>query len=403
MKYSCNYCYYNTGNKSNYNKHLTSKIHIEKVNNCSQDQVIPTLESLIIKMDNNKQNNDILVDTQSSTNKSENKKNDKFKCKICNIIYESRSGLYKHAIKCNIKSVDNTTDNRTIEEIIVKKENNDLKQQIFELQKRLTEKENNDLKQQVIELQKRLSEKDNDIQFLKDVTTKAGSITNKTLDVAKQSMSALSYLQTYCNNAPPIEAPKQWLPEYKKIGEIKIDIAEDEEYFDEEYHKAEKRREITSKIDTRDEDNFVKDLIRKQDILNEYLGKMIISFIKKDNPTTQSLWCSDVARLSYLVKDIIDKNENISEWKVDKKGSKVNDVLIKPLLKEIIILTKECMQRSFQKIAMGKCDSYSLMMFNEEIAHLLDNLYNKTMTNQIKKYVATELFLNKKDELIEDK
>src|SRR3990167_4946963 len=65
------------------------------------------------------------------------------------------------------------------------------------------------------------------------------------------------------------------------------------------------------------------------DKLDIFLGDLIIETYKTKDPSDQSLWSSDVVRLSYVVKTLIDKQ---SQWIVDKKGIHVLEHVIQPLL-----------------------------------------------------------------------
>lgn len=326
----------------------------------------------------------------------------KYSCDRCDYNTDRKSSYDSHLRSKKHKDiVGNKQD--------LKNDVTELKSQMTELMKHIIEKEKNITdKEKLIDhiiakdrlMETFVASKDKDVEFIKSMATKAGTIADKSLDVAKQSMSALTFLQTYYNNAPALEAPQRWLPEYKTLGRIEITESDDEEdIYDEEYYRVEKRRRLMNKIDTTNEDNFVKEINGKKTTLHEEIGQMIIASIKKDDPKIQSLWCSDVARLSYLMRDIVDRNQNIAEWKVDKRGTKMCDILIKPLLNEIIAITKEFMKRTFDKIAQGEGNDLCHLNMNEEITQLLDMLYSVTLTNQIKKYIAGALYLDKKDDI----
>ena len=289
-----------------------------------------------------------------------------------------------------------------------------LEKKIFDLQleKKIADlqmgKQISDLKAQLLEdhikkIENIVTAKNSDVEFIKNMAAKAGNVAeksvdavNKTADFAKQSMKALTFLQTYYNNAPALEAPKKWLADLKLLEKIEITDSDDE-YYDEEYYKVEKRNEQIKSTDNTNEDNFVKELNTNKQKLNEKIGDIILASIKKENPKVQSLWCSDVSRLSYLVRDIVDNSKKISEWKIDKNGKKMCELLIIPLVNEIKAISKEFLYRSYLKIHNGTGDSECHMNMNVEITELLDLLCSKTLTAQIKKYVASALYLDKTD------
>jgi hypothetical protein len=98
--YECNYCYYNTSNKSNYNRHLISNKHIKRVN---------TYE--------------ILTKTTNMTN---------YVCD-CGKLYKHRQSLYNHRKNCKLDNIQLFNENTNIIKekdtkiLILEKENEVLK------------------------------------------------------------------------------------------------------------------------------------------------------------------------------------------------------------------------------------------------------------------------------------
>ena len=360
MKFSCGICKYNSQRKDNYLKHLTS-----------------------IKHQNNARNN--------------------FKCENCEYITDLKTNLTRHSEICKSKQdlvimgpnvndyKENNTTNLLMEQVVK------LVQKIDDRDKKLEEKDSK-LEEKDKIIINLINAKDKDSEFIKNMASTAGRVAEKSVDVASQSMKALQFLQTYYKDAPALEPPAKWLPDYKTVGRIELTESDKEEdYYDEDHYKVEKRRRIMSEMDTTKEDEFVLELMGKQNTMCEEIGKTIIEVIKKDNPKEQSLWCSDVARLSYFIKDIVDKNKNASEWKTDKKGIKMRDLLVKPLLNEIIAITIDFMKRSFDNIATGKGDTMHHLNMNEKTKELLDLLHSTKLCNDVKKYIGSQLFLDNKE------
>ena len=66
--------------------------------------------------------------------------------------------------------------------------------------------------------------------------------------------------------------------------------------------------------------------------LDAYLGDIITNaFLDADNPSKQSLWTSDVARLCFVIMYPLSKGRR--EWITDKSGIKITELIIDPLLK----------------------------------------------------------------------
>ena len=121
--YICENCDYYSNKKTDYNKHIHTNKHIVNING---DFV------------NNK--NDIIMD---------------YPCEICNKLYKSRVGLWKHKKNCididistvtsNVTSIDNENTNYKIDLLI--KENTDFKNIILDMVKN-----NNETQKQMIEV-----------------------------------------------------------------------------------------------------------------------------------------------------------------------------------------------------------------------------------------------------------
>ena len=163
MKFECIKCEYITENKSNYNKHLKSVGHIEKciiVQNNKKSDLKLTQKGMI---------DNITI----SEPKVIPKVIQKIMCKYCNATFSYIKNLKKHMEICQEK--DSVVDD-------LQRENLELKRQIEDLSKRLigTEKQL-DTKDKLIE--NVVSSKNKDIEFLKGMTTKAGNIAEKSLDV----------------------------------------------------------------------------------------------------------------------------------------------------------------------------------------------------------------------------
>ena len=161
-----------------------------------------------------------------------------YECNNCKFVSKRKYDYERH-IKSNKHKIIMQTNKDNIKDT-----EDDMRKQVAELKQQLAEKD------KVIENKDKLLEnvitsKDKDLEFLRNIASKAGTITEKTLDianknadVAKQSMSALTFLRTYYNNAPALEAPKEWLPEFKRICNIEVTISDDDEFYDEEYFKS---------------------------------------------------------------------------------------------------------------------------------------------------------------------
>ena len=123
---------------------------------------------------------------------------------------------------------------------------------------------------------------------------------------ANKSISAMAYVVKHYNKAPAIkklsDAKVIKMLEYK--GEDPDDNLTTEEKLTIEY---------------------------RGNRLHRYLGNIIVDTFKDaENPSKQSVWASDTARLSFVIMKGIEKGKK--EWTEDKCGAKIMNLIIDPLL-----------------------------------------------------------------------
>lgn len=161
---------------------------------------------------------------------------------------------------------------------------------------------------------KELEEQNKKMVLEKDILL---DVVKTTSSASQKSISTLSYVMTNMKDAPPMELLNgetlTGLLTYandpsKKLEEVII-----------HYHNKK--------------------------LLHQFLGDLIIHTFKKDNPCDQSFWSSDVSRLSFVVKQVIEET-NESEWVSDKGGKKIINLIIIPILNEVKemlkVYVKEC-------------------------------------------------------------
>ena len=133
--YNCEYCYFNTSKKTDYNRHILTQKHISNI--------LATNDSV----------------------KNENNDNTKqyYKCSCCNKIYSDRSGLWKHQQKCKASEEKSKITEENVTLVTEEKEENheennqknmDILINLFQEQL----KENKELKELIIEQQKKILE-----------------------------------------------------------------------------------------------------------------------------------------------------------------------------------------------------------------------------------------------------
>ena len=135
----------------------------------------------------------------------------------------------------------------------------------------------------------------------------------------------------------------------------------------------------------------------RNNTLHKFLGLIIVAVYKKDDPQLQSIWSTDVERMSYLVRDIIktDDDEDAIEWIVDKKGIRVREKAILPMLRFI-----RSELRKYIKTAKKNVNSNTIknMQLATDIIALIGNTSKKgvsELAHRINKFIANHFFLDK--------
>ena len=277
-----------------------------------------------------------------------------FKCVFCAKLFVNSGNLSRHKQVCSerYKLVSDCKVQST--ELTVQL--NEVNIKLFEQSKLLD--------QQV----KLLDQKDETISILKSEVAHLKSIVNNAGSIIKSSISTMSFVIKNYKDAPALEPMKDY-------SSIRCD------------------QDITG---------FVENLIYEynHNKLHAHIGDFIIKNYKKDDPSQQSIWNSDTNRLTYLIRDIM--NNNKIDWKVDKKGIKTTTFIIDPVLDYIDEQVRTYIENfdidydlDTARIAEQK------MMKLKSGTGILTSIENKTLSEEILKYIAPFLYLNKSDVPIE--
>ena len=276
-------------------------------------------------------------------------------CNYCGNEYSSISTLSRHKKACNEK--ESLVTKYDVEIDKYKQENAHLKEmqkQHFEMQK------------QHIEMQK---QQQAEIKRLETLIKNAGG-------VIKTSVSALAYVAQNYNNAPALKQIKDF---------SYLENADND-----------------SDNDSDDENDLAQTIIKSHDnkTIVDYLGNIIVQAYKKDDPTKQSIWNSDSTRLTYMIRELIDKKP---DWQVDKKGVKTTRYIIAPLLEYIRQLMADFIENNRLENFLHDSDwRMKKRMDNLKSAcEICYNIKNKFLSEQLIKHIAPHFYLNKNELLID--
>lgn len=154
-------------------------------------------------------------------------------------------------------------------------------------------------------------------------------------------------------------------------------------------------------IISKDFDDMIKNLMYyyDKDKLDKYIGDLLITYYKKDNPETQSIWSSDTDRLNYFIREFLKERENKSQWTLDKKGIKMTKYIIKPLLDYIMIINNNYINEKNKEILelSDEQDDNLIRLGNmQKLASINTLIKNNKLSNGINKYIAPHFYLDKK-------
>lgn len=264
-------------------------------------------------------------------------------CRLCPITYRTNdySNWNKH-IK-TAKHINNASN-------LKQKRNKDKKVKDLE----------DELKTQKI---KNLEEKNMVLEKLVSTLCEQALTKDKTIN---KSVSALTFLMTHRKKAPPLK-------------ELTVDGA----------------KEILGYSENKPLIDRIIDCYKSKK-LDIFIGDAIVKCYKKENPEEQSVWNTDVSRLTYLIKDLIGRKGE-SEWIMDKKGVKLSEYVIKPILDFLKSILREhinMLNKNIDKIddIESRIETGKNM---EIIANIIYLITCEQLEKDISKRVSAHFQLNK--------
>lgn len=120
--------------------------------------------------------------------------------------------------------------------------------------------------------------------------------------------------------------------------------------------------------------------------LNEFLGDIILTAYKKEDPEEQQIWTSSVLKLTFIARQILNKEK---VWLKDMNGVSIIKHIIDPILKEI----KKILQKYIKNIEKEKkCESFEEIEKSQNIGiialDIIKEINDKELHKKILKYIA---------------
>jgi hypothetical protein len=316
--YSCDLCDFNSTNKMNYSKHISTKKHLEKVNDSGHfSPRLPKTPQNSHTKDNHITN----CDTQTSVKV--------YICTNCNNSFTRMSNLTRHKKVC-------VELNQEIKDI--EKENEILKKEITQL------KANEKLfKQQLTKTEKNYKKQIESYERLLSSAVGPKTITN------------YNYIVNNYQNAPALECKKS----YANLLET----------------------DTTTLVD-------LIIMYYEQNRLVNFIGDYLIKEYLNEEPEKQSLWTTDLSRLTYIISQAHKKG---SSWGYDKKGVKIKKIIIEPVLEYI---RNDLAKYNEENSGSKKSSVLKKMM---TINNIVPDIDGNILVEKINKYISPKFMVKQSD------
>ena len=333
----CTACNYTTKKQGNYNRHIKSVKHLQKVNAVNYNNNLEKTLTEEIQWTPS----GLPVDYQKE-NKNKNK--NEYVCEYCNKSISRYNNVKKHLNSCAEKQKEEHRLKEHIKELNAQLE-------LFKTKSEHYMEENRHYIEEVDHYKE-------ETNYYKQMLREAGGL-------VKKSVSSLTYIVDNYNNAPALQT-------------ITMD-------------------EIKTLQDN--EKQFIEDILSsyKHKTLGKYLGCFIIKIYKKNDPNIQSIWNTDDSRLTYLIKELFSNKS--SNWIIDKKGVKTTEYLIDPLLlhiKKLLVSYQKNLVIPDLTLTHNSVEMEFILDNSKKIIELVNDIDDGIVSKEILKYISCHLRFDEK-------
>jgi hypothetical protein len=129
--------------------------------------------------------------------------------------------------------------------------------------------------------------------------------------------------------------------------------------------------------------------------IGQYIGDIIISIYKKEDPELQSMWATDTSRLTYLIKK--QQEDENSIWIVDKKGVETIKYVIDPIIEKIKTLSRMYLDNNppIKYDESSNYDSEIIMTIEKTYVGLINDIDDKKIHQKVLKYISSHFYFDK--------
>jgi succinate dehydrogenase flavin-adding protein (antitoxin of CptAB toxin-antitoxin module) len=276
-----------------------------------------------------------------------------FTCEFCGTEFKHKNNMYRHQkYRCIINLKNLTAKVQHLEEEISNSKDKHYKTKI-----------------DMLEREKDIYKIEN--EYHKTLTTNAGNVMGKTV-------SALTYIMSNYNTAPKLQL---------------LDEATAMKLLTYETRDGKLLNPIVGKTPLQ----YLIDLYENNK-LTQHLGNIIISQYKKLKPEDQSMWNTDPSRETFVIRDSqkIESNKTGLIWENDKRGIKINDYIIKPLLGQIKKMIADYDRETYNKFDEMTDDQRDIYACNSKYTiKIKEDIGTCSLNKYLLKYISPYFYMSK--------
>lgn len=134
-------------------------------------------------------------------------------------------------------------------------------------------------------------------------------------------------------------------------------------------------------------------------LLDQFIGDIITTGYKKINPEEQQFWSSDVVRLTFVVRQLLNENK---VWLQDKKGSYLTKCVVTPILEKIRKILIKYDAKCHEEIANVNTKLEHLEKLSNDRTTILKIIYDintKALHTKVLSYIAPRFQLESSQQI----
>lgn len=396
VNYKCDLCNYNTNKKCNYNNHIKSKKHINKIKENNNDDIV-------LKYSDNDNDTDSIYYCEYCSQKFLRLSNKSRHEKTCIAkLYEEKLKekdlLYKKQLEQEIKKREQKEN-----EIYTLKKILEIRGEevIYHRKKELTDDtmSRNIFKLIVNNITPPLLEDPKPRKMFK-----IPSDAEKNENINKKNNNILLISNNDQINDEPILDDSDSSSYSSDITDIMYDSddvlvlndSDVSESDDDSYSLDSSSDSENEPISERENNDLMREINSKfiNKTLQCYIGNKIINYYVKENIKKQAIWISDVNRLTFILsQEIKGDPERKMSWVLDKKGNILGEIIVDPILHHI----KNQIKNYFEYNINNNKDNSNNIDFLHNLMKINSNIDNGMLKTKILRFISSKFSFNAND------